>query len=70
MFVNCNPAGMYHWFYKDILQQAKEKDVLYIHFTMDDNLSLTEEIKNRYKRMYTGVLQSGTSRVDGVRPKA
>ena len=22
---------------------------------MDDNLSLTEEIKNRYKRMYTGV---------------
>ena len=55
MFVNCNPAGIYHWFYKDILQQAKEKDVLYIHFTMDDNLSLTEEIKNRYKRMYTGV---------------
>lgn len=55
MFVNCNPAGIYHWFYKNILQQAKEKDVLYIHFTMDDNLSLTEDIKNRYKRMYTGV---------------
>lgn len=55
MFVNCNPAGVHHWFYKEVLQQAQDKDVLYIHFTMDDNLSLTEEIKNRYKKMYTGV---------------
>lgn len=31
------------------------KKLLYVHFTMDDNLSLSEEIKARYKSMYTGV---------------
>ena len=28
---------------------------LHIHFTMNDNLSLAEEIRARYERMYTGV---------------
>lgn len=43
-------------------QQAEErgeeydlKKLLYVHFTMDDNLSLSEEIKARYRSMYTGV---------------
>lgn len=31
------------------------KKLLYLHFTMDDNLSLSEEIKARYRSMYTGV---------------
>jgi len=31
------------------------KDMLYLHFTMDDNLSLSEKIKARYRGMYTGV---------------
>lgn len=31
------------------------KDILYLHFTMDDNLSLDEEIKARYRSMYVGV---------------
>lgn len=31
------------------------KMLLYLHFTMDDNLSLSEEIKARYRNMYTGV---------------
>lgn len=31
------------------------KKLLYVHFTMDDNLSLSEEIKARYHSMYTGV---------------
>lgn len=31
------------------------KKLLYVHFTMDDNLSLSEEIKSRYRSMYTGV---------------
>ena len=31
------------------------KKLLYVHFTMDDNLSLAEEIKTRYRSMYTGV---------------
>lgn len=31
------------------------KELLYLHFTMDDNLSLSEEIKARYRSNYTGV---------------
>lgn len=31
------------------------KKLLYLHFTMDDNLSLSEEIKARYRAMYNGV---------------
>ena len=31
------------------------KNLVYLHFTMDDNLSLDESIKKRYRAMYTGV---------------
>lgn len=31
------------------------KELLYVHFTMDDNLSLSEEIKARYRSVYSGV---------------
>lgn len=31
------------------------RNLLYLHFTMDDNLSLSEEIKKRYRGMYNGV---------------
>lgn len=31
------------------------KDILYLHFTMEDNFSLSEKIKARYRAMYTGV---------------
>lgn len=42
------------------ISKAKEenielKNILYLHFTMDDNLSLSEKIKARYRSMYTGV---------------
>lgn len=52
---NCNPDGPYHWFKVNWIDKAKEKGLLYLHFTMDDNLSLAEEIKARYRSMYTGV---------------
>lgn len=52
---NCNPAGPFHWFYVDWIQKAAAKRMLYLHFTMDDNLSLSEKIKARYRAMYSGV---------------
>lgn len=52
---NCNPAGPYHWFKLEYLDQLEEKNMLHLHFTMDDNLSLSEKVKERYKRMYHGV---------------
>ncbi|WP_228415946.1 PBSX family phage terminase large subunit [Terrisporobacter hibernicus] len=52
---NCNPGAPFHWFKKNWIDKVKEKNLLYLHFTMDDNLSLSEKIKNRYKSMYAGV---------------
>lgn len=52
---NCNPDGPYHWFKINWIDKCNEKNILYLHFTMDDNLSLSEKIKERYRSMYTGV---------------
>jgi PBSX family phage terminase large subunit len=52
---NCNPENPQHFFYTEWVKQHKEKNLLYLHFTMDDNLSLSEKVKLRYKGMYTGV---------------
>lgn len=52
---NCNPDGPYHWFKVNWIDKQKEKNLVYLHFTMDDNLSLSEPIKKRYRSMYTGV---------------
>lgn len=52
---NCNPSGPMHWFKTGWIDKRKEKNLLYLHFTMEDNLSLSEEIKARYQAMYAGV---------------
>ncbi len=52
---NCNPDGPYHWFKVNWIDKVIEKNLLYLHFTMDDNLSLSEKIKERYRAMYVGV---------------
>lgn len=52
---NCNPDGPYHWFKTGWIDKAKEKNLLYLHFTMDDNLSLSDKIKQRYASLYSGV---------------
>lgn len=44
---------------KEIVEMEKSgkapKNLIYLHFTMDDNLSLSEKIKARYRSMYVGV---------------
>lgn len=52
---NCNPESPSHWFYQEWIKKHIERDILYLHFTMDDNLSLSEKIKRRYENMYSGV---------------
>ena len=54
MWFNCNPEHPYHWFYTEWIKKADEKKALYIHFTMDDNPSLSPAVKERYSRLYTG----------------
>lgn len=52
---NCNPDNPRHWFNVNWIDKAEEKRLVYLHFTMDDNLSLSEKIKARYRGMYVGV---------------
>lgn len=52
---NCNPEGPNHWFKVEWLDKAKEKNILRLHFTMDDNPSLDEATKERYRKMFVGV---------------
>lgn len=52
---NCNPENPGHWFYNEWIKKAKKRNVLYLHFTMDDNLSLSKRIKDRYEATYSGV---------------
>jgi PBSX family phage terminase large subunit len=51
---NCNPEHPSHWFYKEWILNAKQKKALYLHFTMEDNPSLSDEIIKRYENLYTG----------------
>lgn len=55
---NCNPENPGHWFYVEWIQKARERNILHLHFTMDDNNSLAPEIKARYEGMYSGVFYS------------
>lgn len=52
---NCNPGSPSHWFKTGWIDKRQDKRLLYLHFTMDDNLSLSEAVKERYRGMYTGV---------------
>lgn len=52
---NCNPKAPNHWFKLNYIDKLEEKNILYLHFTMDDNLTLSEKVKERYRRMFVGV---------------
>ena len=59
LWFNCNPGSSEHWFFKEWVDEGSEKTAeknrLHLHFTMDDNFSLSDEVKQRYDRMYSGV---------------
>ena len=55
LWFNCNPAGPGHWLYKTWVLEAEHRNCLRLHFTMEDNPSLTQRIRQRYQNLYTGV---------------
>jgi PBSX family phage terminase large subunit len=64
---NCNPDHPKHWFKVEWIDKlyvnrhpddppgTQYKNLVYCHFTMDDNPSLTPRVKARYKAMHSGV---------------
>lgn len=55
LWFSCNPEGPQHWFYKEWILQADKRNCLHLHFTMQDNPSLSQTVRRRYERLYTGV---------------
>ena len=55
LWFNCNPEGPEHWLYREWIQKAAQKNLLHLHFTMDDNPSLSPQIRQRYENLYTGL---------------
>ena len=51
---NCNPEHPLHWFYTEWIQKAGEKHMLYLHFRMEDNPSLSPRVIKRYASLYSG----------------
>ena len=51
---SCNPEGPEHWFYKEWICKAEERNALYLHFTMEDNPALSQAVRNRYERVFKG----------------
>ncbi len=52
---NCNPEGPFHWFKTNWIDRADERRLLYVHFLMTDNKTLSAKTLEKYRNMYTGV---------------
>ena len=55
LWLSCNPDSPEHWLYREWICKAAEKRLLCLHFTMEDNPSLSKTVLERYKRLYSGV---------------
>lgn len=53
-WMNCNPAGPHHFICEEYLRPEEKirKKVYHLHFTMDDNLSLSPKRKEEYKNAW------------------
>lgn len=50
-----NPGGPFHWFKRKFVDQWRKKRLLNLRFQLDDNPALSDRIKQRYRRMFSGV---------------
>jgi PBSX family phage terminase large subunit len=55
LWFSCNPDSPQHWFYAEWIKKCKERNALYLHFTMRDNPGLSEKTLQRYESIYTGI---------------
>lgn len=52
---NCNPDKPMHWMKTEIIDNAKERNYYYLHFTMDDNPGLSDKVKERLRNSFSGI---------------
>ena len=54
LWFSCNPEGPEHWFYREWICRLGERNALYLHFSMEDNPSLSPRVRARYETMFRG----------------
>ena len=54
LWFNCNPDNPYHWFKREWIDKADEKNIIHLHFLLSDNPSLSKAVIERYERLYSG----------------
>jgi PBSX family phage terminase large subunit len=54
IWMSCNPEGPGHWFYRNWILKAEQRNALRLTFTMEDNPGLTPEIRRRYESLFQG----------------
>lgn len=57
IWFNCNPGNPHHWFYKNWVLGADEKNALRLHFLMSDNPILSAEQIADAEKLYSGVFK-------------
>lgn len=55
LWFSCNPGSPAHWFYTDWIERHRERNALYLRFTMKDNPGLSKETLERYESTWQGV---------------
>jgi PBSX family phage terminase large subunit len=55
LWFNCNPASSEHWFYKEWVQNATNRQALHLHFTMEDNPTMSPTQIAYAKSQFSGV---------------
>ena len=55
LWFNCNPDSSEHWFYKEWVLKAPERKALHLHFTMEDNPTLSKNQIDYAESQFVGV---------------
>lgn len=55
IWMNCNPGKPRHYIKIEWIGKQLEKNLLHLHFTMEDNPSLDGATKLRYRNLHTGI---------------
>ena len=55
VWFSCNPDNPNHWFKKEWIDRRRERNALYLHFSMDDNPGISQKRREWYENNFTGV---------------
>ena len=53
--MNCNPDSPFHYIKTDYIEQLESKKVFHLHFELEENTNLDQDIINRLKSLYKGL---------------